>query len=117
MARFIMAGFGMLWTILAIAITSSAPSEGPFIVAKIIFPAFGILFIISALFVGKKIETMKEQILSRDAKQTPDGVSTSPVALTACPRCGAAIKTGVNVSPHGDVKCDHCSGWFNIHSN
>src|SRR5262249_24765837 len=30
--------FGVLWTVMAIAITGSAPAEGPFVVAKVVFP-------------------------------------------------------------------------------
>jgi len=32
-----------------------------------------------------------------------------------CPNCGASIAEGADVSPSGDVKCDHCRRWFNIH--
>ncbi len=42
-------GFGILWTIFAFALTSSAPNEGPFPVVKIIFPLFGVLFVIAAV--------------------------------------------------------------------
>ena len=37
--------FGGLWTILAISITQSAPNVGPFAVAKVVFPLFGLVFI------------------------------------------------------------------------
>ena len=42
--------FGGLWTIMAIAITSSAPNEGPFRIAKFVFPLFGFGFILAGLF-------------------------------------------------------------------
>jgi hypothetical protein len=42
--------FGGLWTIMAISITSSAPNVGPFRIAKLVFPLFGIGFIIAGLF-------------------------------------------------------------------
>jgi LSD1 subclass zinc finger protein len=42
--------FGGLWTIMAIAITSSAPNEGPFRIAKFVFPLFGVAFILAGLF-------------------------------------------------------------------
>lgn len=32
-----------------------------------------------------------------------------------CPNCGSSPQTG-EVSPHGDVKCDHCSRWYNVHT-
>lgn len=33
----------------------------------------------------------------------------------SCPRCGAPLAENADVSPHGDVKCSHCGGWFNVH--
>jgi hypothetical protein len=33
----------------------------------------------------------------------------------ACPACGAPLAEGADVSPHGDVRCAHCGGWFNVH--
>lgn len=32
-----------------------------------------------------------------------------------CARCGAAIGKNADVSPNGDVKCQYCNKWFNIH--
>ncbi len=32
-----------------------------------------------------------------------------------CLNCGADLGKGVDVSPSGDVKCEYCSKWFNIH--
>lgn len=34
----------------------------------------------------------------------------------SCDRCGAPLTSSADVSPHGDVKCTHCDGWFNIHA-
>jgi len=42
--------FGGLWTIMAIAITQSGPDFGPFSVAKVIFPLFGLGFICFGVF-------------------------------------------------------------------
>jgi predicted phage tail protein len=41
--------FGSLWTVMAIAMTSAAPSFGPFIIAKFIFPLFGICFVVGGI--------------------------------------------------------------------
>ena len=41
--------FGVLWTILACAFTGSAPNDGPMPVVKIIFPLFGLVFVIAAV--------------------------------------------------------------------
>jgi DNA-directed RNA polymerase subunit RPC12/RpoP len=43
--------------------------------------------------------------------EEPPGGHTAYV----CPRCGAPLAENADVSPHGDTKCGHCGGWFNIH--
>jgi hypothetical protein len=32
-----------------------------------------------------------------------------------CPQCSAPLSNGVEVSPHGDVRCSFCNSWYNIH--
>jgi hypothetical protein len=41
--------FGVIWTVMAIAITSGAPDFGPFAMAKTVFPLFGVVFIVAAI--------------------------------------------------------------------
>lgn len=38
--------FGCIWTVMAIALLSGAPAVGAFSVAKFLFPAFGVLFVV-----------------------------------------------------------------------
>ena len=33
-----------------------------------------------------------------------------------CPNCGAGLGDDSEVSPHGDVMCQYCNSWFNIHA-
>ena len=42
------------------------------------------------------------------------GTPVAPGKLK-CPNCGSSPGTA-EVSPHGDVKCDHCSCWYNVHT-
>lgn len=44
--------FGVFWTIMAFAITGGAPDVGPFPIAKIFFPLFGVVFTIAAIGYG-----------------------------------------------------------------
>src|SRR5437764_601090 len=37
--------FGVLWTVMAVAITGSAPDVGAFSIAKAVFPLFGVVFV------------------------------------------------------------------------
>src|SRR5579883_2910582 len=45
-------GFGLFWTVTAAGITSAAPDEGPFAVAKVFFPLFGVVFVVGAIGYG-----------------------------------------------------------------
>ncbi len=76
--------FGVLWTIFAFAITSDAPNFGPFIVAKFLFPLFGIGFTIAGIIYGISIHSrgMKYQqaydaYLARRASLRPAGSAYS----------------------------------------
>jgi hypothetical protein len=44
--------FGTFWTIMAVSLTGAAPEFGPFAVAKVIFPLFGVLFTAAAVGFG-----------------------------------------------------------------
>lgn len=41
--------FGCFWTAMAFGITSSAPDFGPFSVAKVMFPLFGVIFVLGGI--------------------------------------------------------------------
>ena len=34
-----------------------------------------------------------------------------------CTRCGAPLQDRADVSPSGDVKCQYCDAWFNVHAS
>ena len=42
--------FGGLWTAIAISITSTAPPDSSFAIAKVLFPAFGVIFIAIGIY-------------------------------------------------------------------
>lgn len=52
--------FGVLWTIMAVSITSGAPDDGPFAIAKVIFPLFGVLFTGAAIGYGVYVASQAE---------------------------------------------------------
>jgi len=41
--------FGAIWLVMAVSITSGAPDFGPFAIARLVFPLFGVLFILAAV--------------------------------------------------------------------
>ena len=64
---------------------------------------------------AERLAALQKQV---DAAANTDAVSTTtppqPGKLK-CPNCGSS-PGAAEVSPHGDVKCDHCSRWYNVHS-
>jgi hypothetical protein len=48
---------------------------------------------------------------SKESQPQPFGGSLN----YTCPKCSAPLSDGIEVSPHGDVKCSFCNGWYNIH--
>ena len=44
--------FGVFWTVMAFGITSGAPDVGPFSIAKVFFPLFGVVFTVGAMVYG-----------------------------------------------------------------
>jgi predicted phage tail protein len=56
--------FGCLWTAMALGITSSAPSSGPFVVAKFVFPLFGVCFVLSGI-----VLSLSQYSKARDYRQ------------------------------------------------
>jgi hypothetical protein len=44
--------FGVFWTVMALSITGSAPNFGPFAVARVVFPLFGVVFTAAAVGYG-----------------------------------------------------------------
>lgn len=67
--------FGLFWTVMAVGITSGAPDEGPFAVAKVFFPLFGVVFVVGAIGYGvfvcaraRQYEAAHEQYRARRAR-------------------------------------------------
>lgn len=44
--------FGVFWTVMAFAITGGAPDFGPFVIAKVFFPLFGVAFTVFGVYLG-----------------------------------------------------------------
>jgi hypothetical protein len=41
--------FGVIWTVMAVAVTSAAPDFGPFAIVRVVFPLFGVVFVAAAI--------------------------------------------------------------------
>jgi hypothetical protein len=61
---------------------------------------------------GALQDLMKRRLGRMTGSETP---GDAPRTGYKCPNCGAALSDRADVSPSGDVKCDYCRTWFNIH--
>ena len=84
------------------------------------FVALGFLIVGSIFLFGRFVdpstrllETMRE--LERLRGGTTAAGPGTPGTAFSCPNCGSSLGDNVDVSPNGDVKCEHCRRWFNIH--
>lgn len=59
------------------------------------------------------LEAMRE--LERHRSESSSAAAGTPGTAFSCPNCGSSLGDEVDVSPNGDVKCEHCRRWFNIH--
>jgi hypothetical protein len=85
---------------------------GSFIAMAFILVGGGSFF---AAVGGKQFFTPPNDVSESEetSPSSPPGPA-DPLKL-ACPRCGAALSDGAEVSPHGDVRCAYCQSWFNVH--
>jgi len=89
---------------------------GSFIALAFVMVGAGILFG-GAMKARSRIFDRLADAARRQPQQDreEDHTSDRPSGRYTCPRCGAPLADGADVSPHGDVKCAYCTSWFNIH--
>ena len=75
------------------------------------FVGFGVMMIVGGLAGGKITNTFSANLGTAQAQPNP---TASIAGNYVCPNCGATL-TRADVSPMGDVKCEFCGTWFNIH--
>ena len=88
---------------------------GSFIAMMFVLIGGGLVFG-KMLSPADRLKALQEEM--RDAgltSTTPPGGEPPMPGKLKCPNCGSSPGTA-EVSPHGDVKCDHCSRWYNVHT-
>jgi len=89
----------------------------------LVFRVFGTFIAIPFVVVGATAIFGKvPNVAERAAALREAGIDESETSKAAprpgklkCPNCGSS-PAQAEVSPHGDVKCDHCSRWYNVHT-
>jgi len=89
----------------------------------LVFRVFGTFIAIPFVVVGATAIFGKvPNVAERAAAFREAGIDESETSNAAprpgklkCPNCGSS-PSQAEVSPHGDVKCDHCSRWYNVHT-
>ena len=104
----------------------SAPSGHGSI--PIFFKLFGVFVCLPfigiglALIFGKapsaaqRLAALRKQVEEAGFTDAASTTSPPPPGSLKCPNCGSSPGTA-EVSPHGDVKCEHCARWYNVHAN
>jgi hypothetical protein len=85
------------------------------------FIALGFVLFGGAMVFGKmaspaeRLKAMQDELREAGLTDTPVASKSPHSGKLKCPNCGSSPGTA-EVSPHGDVKCDHCSRWYNVHT-
>jgi predicted RNA-binding Zn-ribbon protein involved in translation (DUF1610 family) len=126
--------FGLVFFGIGISVIAFVWTKSGFGAPPLFFRVFATLIAIPFVAVGGmtaygSIQALRGSLAGTDqiatmldysgqAKATDDQTvgSESRVRYT-CPACGAPLARDTDVSPHGDVKCPHCGGWFNVHKS
>ena len=86
---------------------------GSFVALPFVLIGSGILFG-RATSTAEQLKTLRDELRETDLAETASTPLPQPGKLK-CPNCGSSPGTA-EVSPHGDLKCDHCSRWYNVHT-
>lgn len=63
---------------------------------------------------GQNLRDRASHLLDQADRASRREATAERRASYACPHCGAPLGDGADISPSGDVKCDHCRAWFNV---
>lgn len=82
------------------------------------FMIIGSGFLFAKMPAQGQINSMLSELKKQQQANQPEGIpSATGSAGYQCTACGATLESNADVSPHGDVKCEHCGRWFNIHKS
>lgn len=126
--------FGLVFFGIGISVIAFVWTESGFGAPPLFFRIFTTLIAIPFVAVGglaaySSIQVLRGSLAGTDQiatllhntrqTKTPDDqpIASESRVSYVCPACGAPVAQGADVSPHGDVKCPHYGGWFNVHKS
>jgi hypothetical protein len=126
--------FGLVFFGVGISVMAFVWTESGFHAPPLFFRIFATLIAIPFVAVGGiaaygSVQVLRgshagaDQIAGLLQRSAQSGTADEELAAAGsrvrytCPACGAPLARGAEVSPHGDVKCTHCGGWFNVHKS
>lgn len=90
---------------------------GSFVALMFLLVGSGFLF--AKISPESQMKAMVDQLQRLQQENSSAANTETKVAQGGyqCSACGATLESNAEVSPHGDVKCEHCGRWFNIHKS
>lgn len=117
--------FGIGLTVLFFVWTGGMGDPPLFFKVIASFVALGFVMTGAVFFIGpgllkghhsRLLDQAQDMAESLGEQQKSAGDDGPPQVSYSCPNCGSDIGEKAEVSPSGDVKCEYCKRWFNIHS-
>lgn len=106
--------FGCIGIAVIVFLWSSRPGEfgAPPAIFRIVGTGIGVMFVVMGF--GGAITLLRGGPKLRLSDMAASGGAAPGPGGYRCPHCGAALGKQ-EASPLGDVRCEHCRGWWNIH--
>lgn len=80
------------------------------------FVALGFVLVGAGILFGNPSSRLGASVGGRHEEDAgPTGEHPRGDSAYTCTHCGAPLAEEADVSPHGDVRCPFCKGWFNVH--
>jgi hypothetical protein len=110
---------GLVWTCIALACTWPLAPEGPFLAAKIIYPALGLVICALALLARRfdaeeelTEEEAYESLLHQARSHATSSPDRAPGHRWSCPTCGQPVGDAALIETDGTTVCEYCAGTF-----
>ena len=112
---------GLAWTCIALACTWPLAAEGPFLAAKILYPALGLVICLLALLARRfdperelTEEEAYQSLLYQAREQARDASDPDAGHRWSCPLCGHQVGDATLIESDGTTVCEYCAETFSV---